>query len=199
MPTLPRINKESAAFDDEYARFEQLALESSDEPPVILLITGQLENVASGDQNRIPIDFQDEVVGVSSTWVFAAGNVSFNLPSSSDFSVPRYEFYTDDSLYAPLILRSVDAGSFTLSARYPLVLIPERDESGTLVRAENEGLGISVFGKDRAELESLIEEQVIFLWNQYALEDNERLSNRALKLKERLLDFWRIDVHAAQK
>lgn len=201
MPALasPRVNVESNAFEEEYSKVNELSLESSDEMPSIGWITGRLENVqSSGYQITTTITPFPQTAGAVSAW-FDEGVSATNLPSISGTALPYQIFFATVPQNPPLFVHTVNAGRFTLRAKYGLALGVERDESGSLLCVEEKRLGISAFARSRSELESLVKEQIAVLWNQYALEDSARLSKKALELKERLLDFWKIDVHAAQK
>ena len=53
---------------------------------------------------------------------------------------------------------------------------------------ENEVLNISVYGDSLEELEKMLYEEIAFLWESYALEDDANLTPAAQELKKRLLE-----------
>ena len=75
-----------------------------------------------------------------------------------------------------------------LVCREPLVLTIEKEEG--LLIAEKYDLGLYAFAPKREELLSEITGEFQAVWKLYALEDPEKLTERAVQLKERLLAFF---------
>jgi hypothetical protein len=69
----------------------------------------------------------------------------------------------------------------------PLELTPFLDETQQLYCLEHAELGIDVYAYTRDQLDSELREQIAFLWDQYALADDEDLTESALALKNNLL------------
>ncbi len=85
------------------------------------------------------------------------------------------------------VIHEVDCGAKVLRFKQPLELTPEPSESKQLLFLEKPDLGISVYGQTRDELLAEINEQIVVLWNEYAREDDDKLTDSALELKNALL------------
>ena len=68
-----------------------------------------------------------------------------------------------------------------------LTLKPVLDDSEQLYTVEYPELGISAFAYTRQELTEEIEDDICYLWEEYALANDDELSDDALTLKNRLL------------
>jgi hypothetical protein len=69
----------------------------------------------------------------------------------------------------------------------PLTLTPHLDqESGQLYVATDERLGVHMFAQTREQLAEELAEQLLFLWEAYALEDPARLTGSARQLRNEL-------------
>ena len=98
-------------------------------------------------------------------------------PEAEDTSAPHlFEFRIVDVPYRHK----------TLHFRTPIVLEPSLSDSEGLICLEYPELGIDVFAATREELLTELQEQIVMLWEEYALEDDSRLSAPAIELKNRL-------------
>ena len=72
--------------------------------------------------------------------------------------------------------------------------LDEDDDAGEFVYVlEDEGIDLHIVAERVEELEKFLEEEVEFLWKNYALENEKNLTVDAQKLKKRLLD--RFEYH----
>ena len=86
---------------------------------------------------------------------------------------------------SPFVVRKFVVGA---DLREPLWLTPMLSEDGELLRLEFGELDIDVFAPTRRELQAELEEQLAMLWPEFALEADEKLSEPAIELKQRLLN-----------
>lgn len=75
----------------------------------------------------------------------------------------------------------------SLRFKEPLILLPRMDETQQLICLEEPAFGIYVYAFSRDGLETELAGQIEFLWETYALEDESRLSPKAIELKRQLL------------
>lgn len=68
----------------------------------------------------------------------------------------------------------------------PLRLEPFLSDDEQLLRLEHADLDIDVFAHTRTDLWNELRGQLGMLWQEYGLEDNDRLSGPAIALKEQL-------------
>lgn len=85
------------------------------------------------------------------------------------------------------LIDRVSYGGLTLRSRTPLILEPVIDDSGQLLCIERDDLGIDVFAPTRNALLTELNEQLIMLWREYALAENDTLDTGARELKQALL------------
>lgn len=83
---------------------------------------------------------------------------------------------------------SKDQPARVLRFRHPLLLTPTVDETGQLLCLLYPRFHIDVFAETREELLSELYEQVVVLWEEYALEHDARLAPDARRLKASLLE-----------
>ena len=191
---LSRTNKESNPFEKEYGRLHEFFMEPSPEVAEQWSTHNFTTQSSSGYPIYITVTGYPQTGGTN----LYASVVHANLPSVPSFVGSYYQYPPDPRpSNLALTISGVVAGEYILRAKEPLHLEVESD--GSLLYAEDESLGISVFARDSFELESLLAEQILLVWNQYALENSNRLTPTAVKLKSRLLDFWWVDTNAAQK
>ncbi|HUW61678.1 MAG TPA: hypothetical protein VMZ06_11810 [Candidatus Bathyarchaeia archaeon] len=89
---------------------------------------------------------------------------------------------------APLTVGQIRCGSRRFRVRKGhLDLFPTYDETGNLLCLEYMPLGIHVFAESREQLCLELAEQICMLWDEYACEDEEKLSPVAIQLKRKLL------------
>jgi hypothetical protein len=106
---------------------------------------------------------------------------------SSNGSMPTIEIaeYFKPDL-SPIIMREVHGAYLTLRFKQSVELIPFMDESGELVCVEDSVLGIEAFARTRGGLVYEIHQQFLMLWREYALEEDQYLSEPAIELKRNL-------------
>ena len=86
---------------------------------------------------------------------------------------------------------------YTLAAVEPIVLEPVMDDGLLTIRVPE--LGIDVYAESQEELSSELAEQVLMLWEEYAREEDGRLSPAARNLKSALLRAFVEEPHAAPR
>lgn len=103
-------------------------------------------------------------------------------------SVSQWASVEKDAKTEPLTIGQIRCGSrrFLVRKGY-LELFPTYDETGNLLCLEYTPLGIHVFAESREELCLELAEQICLLWDEYACEDEEKLSPAAIQLKRQLL------------
>jgi hypothetical protein len=74
---------------------------------------------------------------------------------------------------------------FRLPRHFNVVQEPE----SKLYNAKDEELGIDVYSNDQDDLEAELSEQLLFLWDNYALEKPEKLAKAAQMLRESMLKY----------
>lgn len=89
---------------------------------------------------------------------------------------------------SPFMAYGVKNDNWNLRFHEPLVLEVFLDESKQLLCAEHPALDIDVYAFTREELLEELGEQVIMLWQEYALASPEDLTPRAHDLRSRLLE-----------
>jgi hypothetical protein len=118
-------------------------------------------------------------------------NIFYNMPDClQNDTAPTYETSPcDANMFMPIQLSRIEVDGYQLIADPPLSLALQPDCTiPYLVSAREESLGIDVVGSSRDELLSMLKEQLVFLWETFALEDDDRLTFRAQHLKKNLLD-----------
>lgn len=70
--------------------------------------------------------------------------------------------------------------------KQPIRLVPHLDESKQLYLLEYPKLGLDISVFTRAELKDEIEEQLVFLWEEYAQESDDKLTTLAVELKNNI-------------
>ncbi len=80
--------------------------------------------------------------------------------------------------------------------RGSMQLQPSLSESEQLIRLEYDAWSLDVFAQTRSELFGELQEQLAMLWLEYACEDDEALSDQALKVKQQLHADWEETMHA---
>jgi hypothetical protein len=88
---------------------------------------------------------------------------------------------------SPIEISVVDLGDAELRFAETLTLIPEADEEERLYTVSNQDFNLEVFAYTRQELVEYINSDIAFLWKEYALAPDKRLSSSARELKRRLL------------
>ena len=54
-------------------------------------------------------------------------------------------------------------------------------------------MNISVYGDSLKEIEKMLYEEIAFLWESYALEDDANMTSAAQELKKRLLETFKVN------
>lgn len=97
----------------------------------------------------------------------------------------------------PISVFSVDSSTIGIADGQPIILSPKLDEeSHQVFVVEDESLGLDVFASTRDELVSEVQSQLAVLWREYALEDDSKLTDSAIALKQRLLAKFKEVGHA---
>ena len=79
----------------------------------------------------------------------------------------------------------------TIEARTPLSANVTFNEDDVPYEAEIETLSISTFAETREELELALQDEIAAAWSIYTPESDERLTENAQRLKERLRETFR--------
>lgn len=87
---------------------------------------------------------------------------------------------------SPIEIAAFQRDNKRYSFKEPILFKPCLDDSKQLYLLEYPQLGIDIAVYTRAELKSEIEEQIVFLWEEYANEDDEKLTASALELKRNI-------------
>lgn len=111
---------------------------------------------------------------------------------------------TDVTSVVPVDLSPISISTFSVDSTaigtvdgQPIVISPKLDEdSHQVFVVEDESLGLDVFASTRDELVSEIQAQLSVLWREYALENDSKLTDSAIALKNRLLAKFKEVVHA---
>ncbi len=91
---------------------------------------------------------------------------------------------------SPFSVEHIRADGRALTARVPVVIEPTLDDSKQYLCLANEALGIDVFAHTREKLAVELAEQVLMLWDEYALAPDDSLEESAQVLKQALLDTF---------
>lgn len=117
-----------------------------------------------------------------------------NQSPLTEFSAPRASPGPD---VRPFVIDRVRCGERTLQARTALVIAPILDDDGHYICLNYEALGIDVYARTRESLAEELSEQLAMLWEEYALESDERLEPSARSLKSALLAAFEVAADAA--
>jgi hypothetical protein len=111
-------------------------------------------------------------------------------PPESKVAESRLSLVEHDTNTCPVVIRDVRYRGRTFRFRNGKYteFLPTYDETGELLCLEHEPIGIHVFADTREELLAELAEQVCMLWDEYACEDDEKLTPAAIQLKKKLLD-----------
>lgn len=88
---------------------------------------------------------------------------------------------------SPLTVTGIKKGQFSLTAKLPLTLDVEMDETKQLLISEHPALGICVFAPTREGLLLELQDQLEMLWVEYALAPDEILDEPAKQMKQAIL------------
>lgn len=91
---------------------------------------------------------------------------------------------------SPFSVEHIRADGRALTARVPVVIEPTLDDSKQYLCLANEAMGIDVFAHTREKLAVELAEQVLMLWDEYALAPDDSLEESAQVLKQALLDTF---------
>ena len=79
------------------------------------------------------------------------------------------------------------------SFREPVRFVPHLDESKQLYILEYPKLGVDISVYTREDLKEEIEDQIVFLWEEYAKEDDDKLTVSAIELKRNINSFLTVE------
>ena len=97
---------------------------------------------------------------------------------------------------SPIIFQHISSEHLILRRNEPLVLMPFVSDSGEFYQVDVDELGISVVANTRHELFEALQDLIVVMWQEYALERDQNLTENARILKRRLLDDFRIENNA---
>ncbi|MBF0112990.1 MAG: hypothetical protein HQK74_09695 [Desulfamplus sp.] len=92
-----------------------------------------------------------------------------------------------DNFLSPFIFESVEHLDRTFIFNPTLELMPYFDEAGQLYSIEYPNLEVDVYASTLDQLKLEFSEQIAFLWDNYALADDQELTGTAQRLKRNLL------------
>ena len=98
---------------------------------------------------------------------------------------------------SPLVIIAVRSGSLSLKATTPMTLNVELDDTRQLLYVVKLDLGIDVFAPTREALLAEFQDQLVMLWNEYALATDDELDEPARQMKQALLAQFAEVKHAA--
>ena len=109
---------------------------------------------------------------------------------ASVFLMPSVTISSSSKELSPIVLQDIPFEKRVLHRKQPLELVPTPSESGEYVQVAIPELGIEAMACTRAELIDELEETLIFLWEEYVLDDSDRFTVGAKRLKHQLMkDF----------
>lgn len=88
---------------------------------------------------------------------------------------------------SPFYISEFQSSGYRLRFSQPLTLLPELDDTRELICLEHAGLGIGVFAPTRDLLEQELQDDLDVLWRNYALAEDDQLTQDARQLKKNLL------------
>ncbi|MFO1430533.1 MAG: hypothetical protein U1F76_10405 [Candidatus Competibacteraceae bacterium] len=91
---------------------------------------------------------------------------------------------------SPFVLGEIESRDFRLRPRRAISLLPSLTEDEQFLCLEQAPWSLDVFATTRAELFSELKEQMLMLWQEYAREQDEALSEPAKQVKQHLLADW---------
>ena len=91
---------------------------------------------------------------------------------------------------SPFVLSEIEGRTFRLKPRNPISLLPVLTDDEQFLCLEHAPWSFDVFAKTRAELLAELKEQMLMLWQEYARESDESLSEPGQKVKQQLLADW---------
>lgn len=91
---------------------------------------------------------------------------------------------------SPLTLESLSLNGLALRANRPIKFEVELDPDDQLFVARSDELHLHAFAETREELEHAIYDELVVLWREYALADDETLTAEARELKRSLLELF---------
>ena len=95
-----------------------------------------------------------------------------------------------DSIYLNIYILEFEVEGRRIVAKNVVEFQQERDETGSYLLARDERFGIYLAAETREELEIAVREEFKFLWRQYAMENDDALSDDAIYLKAELLNTF---------
>ena len=93
------------------------------------------------------------------------------------------------------VLSEIEGRTFRLKPRNPMSLLPVLTDDEQFLCLEHAPWSLDVFATTRAELLAELKEQMLMLWQEYACEQDEVLSEPAQRVKQQLLADWEEIAH----
>jgi predicted HicB family RNase H-like nuclease len=86
-----------------------------------------------------------------------------------------------------------------LKPKNPISLLPVLTDDEQFLCLEHASWSLDVFATTRAELLAELKEQMLMLWQEYACEQDEALSEPAQQVKQQLLADWEETAHETRR
>lgn len=93
---------------------------------------------------------------------------------------------------SPINISEFTSGPDVIIAKEPIEFIPELDDTSQLLTVEHFILDIYLVASTREDLERNIEEELDLLWRNFALEDDDKLTEAAIHIKEAMLENFEV-------
>ena len=143
-------------------RLAKAASKASSKPNIVALLSGNLESVPVGPLSYSYLTLLSTSLGFTP-----------HLDISNSFEIEIQDLSLPDGT----ILRR----------RQPLVVLASISDPDDCFHADIPDLDISLAAANRAEMLSALQDLIVFLWQEYALEDDANLTPKAQQLKACLL------------
>lgn len=99
--------------------------------------------------------------------------------------------------FNPMIYEIIERHGRTLYFDPPLTFKPYLDETGELLIISDDALSLHVYARTRAQLTEDLWAEIFFLWDEYAKESPDKLTDQAKELQTQLLNRCREESHDA--
>ena len=96
---------------------------------------------------------------------------------------------------SPFALSEIEGRAFRLRPRNMISLLPVLTDDEQFLCLEHAHWSLDVFATTRAELLAELKEKMLMLWQEYAREQDEALSEPAQRVKQQLLADWEEIAH----
>lgn len=100
---------------------------------------------------------------------------------------------------SPFVLSEIEWRTFRLKPTNPISLLPVLTDDEQFLCLEHAPWSLDVFATNRAELLAELKEQMLMLWQEYAREQDDVLSEPAQQVKQQLLADWEETAHGTRR